>query len=71
MSRYVVDFMPSPRSTPRARAGHHLAASSLHTVQAALRRAGVADPTRVRFAVLEESGGISVVPFTSAHPQPS
>ncbi len=34
-------------------------------LEAALRRQGVADPTRVRFAVLEESGGISVVPFSS------
>ena len=38
---------------------------TLDDLQAALRRAGVADPTRVRFAVLEESGGISVVPFPS------
>ena len=28
----------------------------------ALRRSGVAEPTKVRFAVLEENGGISVVP---------
>ena len=41
---------------------------TLDDLQAALRRAGVADPTRVRFAVLEESGGISVVPFTGSDP---
>lgn len=44
---------------------------TMDDLQAALRRTGVADPTRVRFAVLEESGGISVVPFTSADPRPS
>ena len=43
---------------------------TMDDLQAALRRAGVADPTRVRFAVLEESGGISVVPFTPGDPQP-
>ncbi len=37
---------------------------------AALLRAGRYEPTS-DFAVLEESSGISVVPFTSAHPQPS
>ena len=36
---------------------------TLDDLQAALRRSGVVDPTRVRFAVLEESGGISVVRF--------
>ena len=38
---------------------------TLDDLQAALRRAGVADASRVRFAVLEESGGVSVVPFAS------
>ncbi len=29
---------------------------------AALRRCGIADPAKVRFAVLEDNGGISVIP---------
>jgi uncharacterized membrane protein YcaP (DUF421 family) len=37
---------------------------TMDDLEAALRRGGIADPTRVRFAVLEESGGISVVPYS-------
>lgn len=44
---------------------------TMDDLRAALRRAGMADPTHVRFAVLEDNGGISVVPFTSADPHPS
>jgi uncharacterized membrane protein YcaP (DUF421 family) len=36
---------------------------TIDDLNAALRRAGVGEATRVRFAVLEESGGISVIPF--------
>jgi uncharacterized membrane protein YcaP (DUF421 family) len=35
---------------------------------AALRRSGVADPAHVRVAMLEENGGISVIPHTGAPP---
>ena len=35
---------------------------------AALRRNGVADPSHVRVAMLEENGGISVIPHTGAPP---
>jgi uncharacterized membrane protein YcaP (DUF421 family) len=35
---------------------------------AALRRSGVADPSHVRVAMLEENGGISVIPHTGAPP---
>ena len=38
---------------------------TLEELDAALRRAGVVDPTRVRVAVLEESGGISVIPYAA------
>ena len=34
----------------------------------ALRRSGVADPSHVRIAMLEENGGISVIPHTGAPP---
>jgi uncharacterized membrane protein YcaP (DUF421 family) len=44
---------------------------TMDDLEAALRRGGVADPTRVRFAVLEESGGISVVPFSEGAAPPS
>ena len=36
---------------------------TLDDLLAALRRNGVADPQEVRFAVLEENGGVSVVPY--------
>ncbi len=36
---------------------------TLDDLHAALRRNGVLDPGHVRVAMLEESGGISVVPF--------
>ena len=35
---------------------------------AALRRNGVTDPLHVRMAILEDNGGISVIPHTSAGP---
>jgi uncharacterized membrane protein YcaP (DUF421 family) len=35
---------------------------TLEELQAALRRSGVIEPSKVRFAVLEETGAISVVP---------
>jgi uncharacterized membrane protein YcaP (DUF421 family) len=35
---------------------------TLDDLHAALRRAGIADPEHVRVAVLEENGGISVIP---------
>ncbi|MGH7276693.1 MAG: DUF421 domain-containing protein [Candidatus Rokuibacteriota bacterium] len=35
---------------------------TLDRLHAALRRSGVADPEHVRVAVLEENGGISVIP---------
>ena len=38
---------------------------TLDDLNAALRRAGVVDTSRVRFAVLEENGGISVVPYAA------
>ncbi len=38
---------------------------TLDDLLAALRRSGTADASRIRFAVLEENGGISVVPLTS------
>jgi uncharacterized membrane protein YcaP (DUF421 family) len=41
---------------------------TMDDLEAALRRGGIADPTRVRYAVLEESGGISVVPFPEDRP---
>jgi len=44
---------------------------TMDDLEAALRRAGVADVTRVRFAVLEESGGISVVPYSEGASPPS
>ena len=37
---------------------------------AALRRNGLVEPAQVRFAVLEETGGISVIPRGSGHPTP-
>jgi len=37
---------------------------------AALRRNGVADPHEVRFAVLEENGGVSVVPYPPGAQRP-
>jgi len=39
-------------------------------LQAALRRNGVADPKQVRFAVLEENGGVSVVPYAPGATRP-
>ncbi len=39
-------------------------------LQAALRRNGVADPEQVRFAVLEENGGVSVVPYAPGATRP-
>ena len=41
---------------------------TLEDLHAALRRAGVVEPSRVRFAVLEENGAISVVPRADAPP---
>jgi uncharacterized membrane protein YcaP (DUF421 family) len=41
---------------------------TLDDLHAALRRAGVAEVSHVRFAVLEENGAISVVPRESAPP---
>ena len=41
---------------------------TLEDLHAALRRAGVADPGHVRAAVLEENGGISVIPRAAAGP---
>lgn len=35
---------------------------TLDDLHAALRRSGVVDPARVRFAILEETGQISVIP---------
>jgi uncharacterized membrane protein YcaP (DUF421 family) len=43
---------------------------TMDDLEAALRRGGIADPTRVRFAVLEESGGISVVPYSEGGSRP-
>ena len=39
-------------------------------LQAALRRSGVAEPHEVRFAVLEDSGGVSVVPYPPGASRP-
>ena len=36
---------------------------TLDDLMVALRRSGVAEPHEVRFAVLEDSGGVSVVPY--------
>jgi uncharacterized membrane protein YcaP (DUF421 family) len=44
---------------------------TMDDLEAALRRGGVADPARVRYAVLEESGGISIVPFSEGTSPPS
>ena len=41
---------------------------TLEDLHAALRRAGVIEPSHVRYAVLEENGAISVVPRDSASP---
>jgi len=41
---------------------------TLEDLHAALRRAGVVEPSHVRYAVLEENGAISVVPRESAFP---
>lgn len=41
---------------------------TLDDLHAALRRAGVADAEHVRVAVLEENGGISVIPRAAAAP---
>jgi uncharacterized membrane protein YcaP (DUF421 family) len=35
---------------------------TLEELQAALRRNGLIEPSQARFAVLEENGGISVIP---------
>jgi uncharacterized membrane protein YcaP (DUF421 family) len=43
---------------------------TMDDLEAALRRGGIADPARVRFAVLEESGGISVVPYSEGGSRP-
>ena len=43
---------------------------TMDDLEAAVRRGGIADPTRVRFAVLEESGGISVVPYSEGGLRP-
>lgn len=43
---------------------------TIDDLEAALRRGGIADATRVRVAVLEESGGISVVPFSEEPSRP-
>ena len=43
---------------------------TMDDLEAALRRGGVADLARVRFAVLEESGGISVVPYSEGGLRP-
>jgi uncharacterized membrane protein YcaP (DUF421 family) len=41
---------------------------TLEDLHAAMRRAGVLDVSHVRVAVLEENGGISVIPHTTAGP---
>ncbi len=36
-------------------------------LHAAIRRSGLVEPSQVRFAVLEATGGISIVPWTGGH----
>jgi uncharacterized membrane protein YcaP (DUF421 family) len=43
---------------------------SMDDLRAALRRNGVGDPSEVRVAVLEDNGGISVIPHAGAPPRP-
>ena len=43
---------------------------TLDELMAALRRGGVAEPHEVRFAVLEDNGGVSVVPYPPGATRP-
>jgi uncharacterized membrane protein YcaP (DUF421 family) len=43
---------------------------TMEDLRAALRRSGVGDPSEVRVAVLEDNGGISVIPHAGAPPGP-